>query len=264
MPVDLNVLEHAAQGRQTRPPLVIAHGLFGSARNFSTLGRRLAAGRRVLMVDMRNHGASPWSDDMSYAAMAGDLTEVIRRRCDGTASVMGHSMGGKAVMALALLEPDVVVDVIVADIAPVVYPHTHAEIVSAMRQANLAGVARRSQADGLIAAAVPDPSLRAFVLQNLVIEDGAARWRLNLAALDAGMASLTGWPALSGTFGGPALFVYGGASAYMGTERIDAVREKFPAAEFSEIEGAGHWLHAEKPAEFLDIVGGWPCRSGPT
>ncbi|MEL7466957.1 MAG: alpha/beta fold hydrolase [Pseudomonadota bacterium] len=259
MAVDLNIIEIAADGAETEPPLVVAHGLFGSAKNFSSLGRKLADGRRVVLVDMRNHGESPWDDDVTYPAMAEDLADVIRTHCGGRAVVLGHSMGGKAAMALALEHEDLLAGLIVADIAPIAYDHTHQPFITAMRAADLTGVTRRSQVDPMLADAIPIDMMRAFILQNLLIEDGTARWRLNLVALDEGMPDLIGWPrALMETqFGVRALFVYGGASDYMSPLLQPRVLEQFPKAQFDAIPGAGHWLHAEKPAEFLSIVSGW-------
>lgn len=259
MPLRLAHIEFAPEGPETGPPLLIAHGLFGSARNFSTLGRRLAQGRRVVAVDMRNHGASPWGEATDYLAQAGDLAEAVERLCGGEAAVMGHSMGGKAAMALALAEPARVAALVVADIAPAAYGHSHLAIVRAMRAADISGVRRRSEGEALLASAVDEPQLRAFLLQNLVIEDGGACWRLNLAALEAGMDALIGWPeALAGArFDGPALFVHGGASDYVRPGHGPAIRAHFPSAEMREVPGAGHWLHAEKPAEFLAATAPW-------
>ena len=259
MPVDLNFIEIAPEAEEISPPLLIAHGLFGSARNFSSLGRKLANGRRVVLVDMRNHGDSPWDPDVTYPAMASDLAAVIEKHCSGRALVLGHSMGGKAAMALALTRPDLLAGVIVADIAPVAYSHTHQPFIRAMRGMDLNGIERRSQADPLLADAIPEAPLRAFILQNLVIEDKTARWRLNLEALDAGMPDLIGWDGALDRqpFSGRALFLYGGASDYMTPLLQPRVREVFPKAEFASIPGAGHWLHAEKPVEFLESVSGW-------
>ena len=259
MPVDLNYLEIEPEGAETSPPLLIAHGLFGSARNFGSLGRKLTANRRVILVDMRNHGDSPWDPDVTYPAMASDLAAVIEKRCNGNALVLGHSMGGKAAMALALTRPELLAGVIVADIAPVAYAHTHQPFIRALRAMDLSGIERRSQADPLLADAIPEAPLRAFILQNLVIEDKKARWRLNLEALDAGMPDLIGWDAAldSAPFNGRSLFLFGGASDYMTPLLQPRVREVFPRAEFASIQGAGHWLHAEKPVEFLEAVSGW-------
>jgi pimeloyl-ACP methyl ester carboxylesterase len=262
MPVRLAHIEHQAQGTETAPPLVVAHGLFGSGRNFNTLGRRWATDRRVVLLDMRNHGASPWTDDMGYPEQAGDLAEAIDRLAGGRALVLGHSMGGKAAMALALTGPDSVAGLIVADIAPTPYEHTHLPYVRAMRGVDLDRVRRRSDAEPLLADGVPDPALRAFLLQNLLVEDGKARWRLNLPAIEREMTTLTGWPENwpEARFHGPTLFLHGSASDYVRDESRSRIAKLFPAAEFRAIEGAGHWLHAEKPAEFSDAVAGWLAR----
>lgn len=258
MAVTLNFIKHAG-AVETAPPLVIAHGLFGSGRNFNTLGRKLATNRAVLMVDMRNHGDSPWDDDTSYAGMASDLAALIEAECSGRAIVLGHSMGGKATMALALTRPELLAGAIIADIAPVAYQHTHLGFVQPMRALDLAKVSRRSDADPFLAMAIPEAALRAFILQNLLIEGGKARWRLNLAALEEGMAGLTGWPQEldAERYTGPALFISGGKSDYMTPEFEPRAQTLFPMADFHVIPGTGHWLHAEKPAEFLAAITSW-------
>ncbi|MGF1447224.1 MAG: alpha/beta fold hydrolase [Pikeienuella sp.] len=258
MPLALAYLEHPAVGAETAPPLLIAHGLFGSARNFNAIGKRLADRRRVVLVDMRNHGSSPWADEMGYPAMAGDLAAVIDRHCGGRAVVLGHSMGGKAAMALALTAPEKLAGLIVADIAPVAYSHSHRSFVAAMQGVDLARITRRSQVDPLLAGTIPEAPLRAFILQNLVVDAEGARWRLNLAALDAEMACLIGFPEkLGGPFSGPALFLYGTASDYVTETSRPAIDALFPAADFEGVDGAGHWLHAEQPEAFLAAVAAW-------
>lgn len=257
MTVQLAHLEHLPEGPEVAPPLLIAHGLFGSARNFNTLGRKLAVGRRVVMVDMPNHGESPWSDDVSYPAMAEALADAVVRLCGGQAVVLGHSMGGKTAMALALTRPELLAGMLIADIAPVTYDHTHRHLIEGMAGIDLSGVTRRSDADGPLAAITEDPGLRAFLLTNLAIEGGVARWRLNLDALGQGIDALIGWPDLGGTYQGPALFLYGGNSTYMGPAHETACRALFPTATFQAIPEAGHWLHAEQPAAFLVAVQGW-------
>lgn len=256
MTLDLIHILHPAAQSETAPPLVIAHGLFGSARNFNTLGRKFATNRRVVLVDMRNHGDSPWGDDVSYPAMADDLAKAVIQHGNGKAVVLGHSMGGKAAMALALGHPELVAGLIVADIAPMSYGHTHLGYIQAMRALDLAAVSRRSVADPLLAEAIPEPMIRSFVLQNLLIEDGKARWRLNLPALEAGMDTLVGWPETldAKAFGGPTLFLHGGASDYVPEAIKTHAQMLFPNADFFEIPGAGHWLHAENPAAFAATV----------
>ncbi|MBK0399845.1 alpha/beta fold hydrolase [Limibaculum sp. M0105] len=259
MPVTLAHLDYPAAGAETEPPLLIAHGLFGQGRNFHTLARRLAGTRQVVALDMRNHGASPWDPVMSYEAMAEDLADAIERHCGGRASVLGHSMGGKAAMTLALSEPGLVAALVVADIAPVAYAHSHLGYVRAMRALDLGRVTRRSDADPLLADAVPDAGLRAFILQGLELKQGVAKWRLNLAALEANMETILSFPAdlPESAYEGPAFFLHGAASDYVAPETQPRIRALFPEAEIEAIDGAGHWLHAEKPEEFVSRVDEW-------
>ncbi|MGF1502468.1 MAG: alpha/beta fold hydrolase [Paracoccaceae bacterium] len=249
-------LEHRpAAGAETAPPLVIAHGLYGARRNFNAIAKALAADRRVIAVDMRNHGASPWDEDCSYPAMAEDLAHTVERLAGPRAVVLGHSMGGKAAMALALTRPDLLAGLVVADIAPVAYAHSHLGYLEAMRAVPLEQIGRRGEADPHLADAVPDAGLRAFLLQNLVIEDGRARWRINLDGLAAGMPELLGWPPDWPTrYEGPALFLRGGASDYVPPGAEIPIRALFPRARLETIEGAGHWLHAEEPKAFTAAV----------
>jgi esterase len=235
------------------PPLVIAHGLFGSGRNWGVVAKRLAAAREVLAVDMRNHGDSPREADCRYESMAADLSGVIASE-GGRADVLGHSMGGKAAMALALTEPARVNRLVVVDIAPAAYGHSQIDLVRAMQAVDLSRVTRRSDADPMLAAAAPDPSLRAFLLQSLAVEHGRARWKLNLEALDAGMDTIMGFPALEGQFTGPVLVIKGGASDYLRPEHWPLIEARFPAARLTEMTGVGHWAHAEAPKAFVETV----------
>ena len=250
----LPVVAALPEGPETRPPLLVANGLFGSARNWGSLSKRLAQTRRVLAVDMRNHGAAPWSDAHGYADMAGDLAETIVAETGGAADVLGHSMGGKAAMTLALTTPGRVGRLIVADIAPVAYGHTHAHEIEAMKKVDLSAVERRSQADRQLAPLLEDRAVRAFLLQSLATGEGGARWQLNLDALGAAMDALVGWPDVAGRFDGPTLFLSGGASHYVRPEHHAAARALFPAAEFEAMPGAGHWLHAEQPGPFAEAA----------
>ena len=231
-----------------RPPLLIAHGLFGSARNWGVIAKRLSGTRRVVAVDMRNHGDSPWSEVHDYPAMAADLAEVI----DGRWDVLGHSMGGKAAMVLALTHPEKVNRLVVADIAPVAYGHTQAHLVAAMDGLDLSALATRSDADRALSAAVGDAGVRAFLLQSLDLRE--KRWRLNLGVLGREMPKILSFPDIEGRFDGPVLFLSGATSSYVLPEHRDRIRALFPAARFAKIPGAGHWLHAEKPREFEAAV----------
>lgn len=249
--VPLTFLRHEAERPGDAPPLVIAHGLFGAARNWNSLARRFAQERDVIAVDLRNHGEAPWAEPMDYPAMAADLAALIEAEAGGRADMLGHSMGGKAAMMLALTAPERVRRLIVADMAPRAYDHDYGDYLAAMRGLDLSGVTRRSQADAPLSKAIPDRAMRAFILQNLVIGEGAARWRLNLDAIAGDMEAIMGWPAISARFGGETLFLAGGDSPYVPPEAEPAIRALFPAATIERIEGAGHWLHADKPTGFI-------------
>jgi len=234
-----------------QPPLLIVHGLYGSARNWGAISKRMSDVRQVLSVDMRNHGQSDWFDSHSYPDMAADLAEVIAAN-GGHADVIGHSMGGKAAMVLAHQHPTLVRRMIVADIAPVAYAHTQIGFIKVMRNLDLSRVEKRSDADRLMAADIEDAGVRAFLLQSLDVK--AKRWRLNLDVLEAGMRSIMGFPDLDSRFNGPTLFLSGGASDYVLSEHRTGIKALFPNARFARIPDVGHWLHAEKPREFAQTA----------
>lgn len=253
----LNIIHHAPDASSPRnlPPLLIAHGLFGSGRNWGAIARRLAAGRRVLAVDMRNHGESPRADSQGYPDMAADLAEVIAAEGGGEPmDVLGHSMGGKAAMALALLHPGTVNRLVVADIAPVAYGHSQSHHIRAMRALDLSGLGSRMEADRRLSALVEDAALRAFFLQSLDLKSDPPRWRLNLDVLEAEMDRITGWPEIAGRFDGPTLFLAGGLSDYIRPDHRPLVKALFPAAKQAKIPEAGHWLHADRPRAFEAAV----------
>ena len=239
------MLNTIAYGTATeQPPLLIAHGLFGSARNWGVIAKRLSDERRITSVDMRNHGESPWKDTQSYLDMADDLADVVE---DGS-DVLGHSMGGKSAMALALRYPERVGRLVVADIAPVAYSHTQQPMIDAMRQIDLPHIESRRDADAQLANHVDDPGVRAFLLQSLDVRN--RRWRLNLDVLEAEMDKIIGFPDIAGRFEGATLFLSGGDSTYVEPAHREKIRRLFPKARFARIPRAGHWLHADRPREF--------------
>jgi pimeloyl-ACP methyl ester carboxylesterase len=250
----LATLHHPAATPTDAPPLVIAHGLYGSGRNWGVIARRLADIRDVVAVDMRNHGASPWADSHSYPDLAEDLAQVIAS-LGGRVDLLGHSMGGKAAMQLALTQGALVRRLVVADIAPVAYSHDQTRHIQAMRALDLADLDGRAEADRRLAALVEDAGLRAFFLQSLDLKaESGPRWRLNLDMLEAEMPKIVGWPGTAGSFDGPTLFLTGAESHYVRPEHREAIRAQFPRARFAKLIGAGHWLHAEKPREFEEAV----------
>lgn len=235
------------------PPLLIAHGLFGSGRNWGVIARRLADSRAVITVDMRNHGDSPRAPSQSYPDMAGDLAEVILAH-GGIADILGHSMGGKAAMVLALTQGGLLRKLVVADIAPVAYSHDQSRNVAAMAGLDLTGLVNRAEADQRLSLTIPDAGLRAFFLQSLDLRATPPGWRLNLPVLDREMPKIVGWPDTPGSFDGPALFLTGANSDYVLPQHRPLIMAQFPRARFARIPDAGHWLHAEKPRDFEDTV----------
>ncbi|WP_323020293.1 alpha/beta fold hydrolase [Pararhodobacter sp.] len=233
------------------PPLLIVHGLFGSARNWGAIAKRMSDSRAVVAVDMRNHAGSFWDEEHTYPAMAADLAAVIEAEGQPM-DVMGHSMGGKTAMWLALNRPELVNRLVVADIAPVSYGHSQNHLIAAMRGLDLSGLDSRREADARLAATVKDPGVRAFLLQSLDLKAEPPCWRLNLDALERQMDLITGWPDTSGLapYTGPTLFLSGALSDYVTPEARPAIRALFPQARFAKLPGAGHWLHAEKPRDF--------------
>ncbi len=233
-------------------PVLLLHGLYGSGNNLSRLQRHLAEGYRVIAPDLRNHGRSPHRPDMDYRPMAADLGALLDREGVASAAVIGHSMGGKAAMTLALTAPQRVAAVLVADIAPVAYEETHDPVIWALQAVDVASAASRSEIDAALAERVPEAQLRQFLLTNLQpAEGGGYRWRIPLEILSAAIPTIRGFPELATTYPGPALFLYGTASEYFDPQRHRAAAEGyFPAAELQALEGAGHWLHAEQPQAF--------------
>jgi len=243
-------------GPQSGSPLLIVHGLFGSARNWGVLAKRLSEDRHVVSVDMRNHGASFHSANNSYADLATDLAAVIEVN-GGKVDVLGHSMGGKAAMVLALMRPELVGRMIVADIAPVGYLYSPSKEIAAMKAVDLSVVERRRDADVQLEEWISDAPLRAFLLQSLILGDDGATWKFNLDALDVAMRELRGFPEFQTVNTGETLFLSGAKSEYVLPIYHEKIVARFPNSKFEVIEGAGHWLHAEKPREFEAAVRGF-------
>jgi len=222
--------------------LLLVHGLFGQARNFTSLARRLSDRFAVTVPDLRNHGDSDWTDTHSYADLADDIAPLAG------GAVLGHSMGGKAAMILALTRPERVERLVVADIAPVDYGKSVHPELEAMLALDPDQPSRSAAAEALEV----DESLKAFLVQQLDLERG--RWRLNLDTLRREMPAIFGFPDTDASYDGPALFLSGGQSDYVRREHRDRIRALFPRARFAKIPGAGHFLHAERPDAFEAAV----------
>lgn len=251
MALDL-AFESAGDG----PPVVILHGLFGSGSNWRSVARELAGSHRVLSVDLRNHGASPWADSMSYLEMADDVLRLIEREDLSRPAVIGHSMGGKVAMALALMYPQQVGKLTVVDIAPVPYADRLSAFAEAMRAIDTLHAASREEVRLRLAGTVPDAGVVQFLMQNLVARNAHFDWRLNLGAILAAMPALCGFPPeLRGLrFTRPVQVIAGARSDYVTTADDDAFRPMFPAARIEVIEAAGHWVHADRPGAFIAAV----------
>lgn len=260
MTVELNARQ-AGPAESGRLPLIVLHGLFGSLDNLGGIIRRLEDRWQIHALDQRNHGQSPHTDTMDYPAMAADVLAYMDKQGLERACVLGHSMGGKVAMQLALLAPDRVDRVIVADISPVAYTPRHDAILEGLKAMDLSAVSSRTEADRQMANFVADAGVRQFLLKNLeripkdqAIEGGPVfRWLLNLATIERCYSQLTDAPQGEGPFEGPVLFVKGADSAYLQSKHKDIILQLFPNASVKVIEGTGHWLHAEKPDTFATL-----------
>ena len=250
--IDLYFREY---GRSNVEPLILLHGLFGSSMNWMGIARRLESDFRVLIPDLRNHGRSPHSEQMDYAGMAQDLLGLMNSQAIRSAHFIGHSMGGKIAMWLALAQPERVEKLVVVDVAPVTYDHQFEAIFTGLAGIDLQQLPDRQAADQLLARQVRSGAVRQYLLQNLVKTAGAWRWRFNLPVLRDRLSVLTGFPdAHDRTFPGDVLCIYGAQSDYVKPEYIPAMRRLFPFARLRMLAGAGHWVYAEQPEGFSQAV----------
>ncbi len=237
--------------------VVLCHGLFGQGRNWTQIAKALATDHRVLLVDMPDHGRSPWSEGFDYVGVADQVATLL---ADEPAAVVGHSMGGKVAMVAALRHPEVVQRLCVVDVAPVVYTggNEFEGFVAAMRDLDLTTLETRDEADARLAGAVPDPGVRAFLLQNLRRDGDAWRWQLNLDVLGDDLDTIRGWPedqvADRDPYDGPVLWVAGEQSAYIRDDHAEVMERWFPRVRRVTVKGAGHWVHSERPAVVVEIL----------
>jgi len=239
---------------RSAPPVVLLHGLFGRARNLGFFQRRLAADRRTLAIDLRNHGESPHGR-MDYVSLSFDLMETLAEEDALPAVLVGHSMGGKAAMTLALNRPEAVHSLLVADIPPAVTGHGTSQLGRQMLRIRFPNYLNRAGADALLADAIPDGDVRGLMLQNIRLGEHPG-WQIGLREIVASMVDIEGWPAIpeGQAYHGPTLFLAGERSPYIQPEHHAAMRRLFPAYRLEMIEKAGHWLHAENPARFAALL----------
>jgi esterase len=235
------------------PALAMTHGLFGRATNLATVQKRLGERRRVLALDLRNHGGSPHANGMTYPEMAADVVETLAEMDAVPCDLLGHSMGGKVAMTVALRHKQAVRRLVVADIAPVRYRSEFNAYIAAMRGMRLFPGMTRADADAALAAAAPDPAVRAFLAQNLMV-GSQPRWTVGLEEIAAALDDILDWPDAGGVFEGKVLFLSGGRSRYVREEHHPAIRAMFPDVRFAVLPNAGHWLHADDPEGFVRAV----------
>ena len=238
-------------------PLVFCHGLFGQGRNWTGIAKALADEHRSVLVDLPHHGRSSWSARIDYRDLADEVATVLSE--DDPVTLVGHSMGGKVAMALALRHPELVARLVVVDISPVDYRGSteFTGYVEAMRGLDLAAIKRRSDAEEALTPAVPSRTVRDFLLQNLRRDGDGWRWQVDLEGLGSHLDAISGWPAdeLAGqTYDGPVLWVAGGESAYVRPEHAAAMQALFPRYRKLTVKGAGHWVHSQKPDVFVEVL----------
>jgi pimeloyl-ACP methyl ester carboxylesterase len=238
--------------------VVFLHGLFGQGRNWTQIGKALADRHRVLLVDLPHHGRSGWEADFDYLRVADQVAALLD--ASDPVALVGHSLGGKVAMVLALRHPELVERLCVVDVSPVVYDHLSEfeKYVAAMRGLDLGSLKERGEADDALVAAVPDPTVRGFLLQNLRRDGDTWRWQANLEVLGAALSTIGGWPEsrLVGLppYAGPVLWVAGARSPYVRPEYAAAMDRWFPGNRKVTVKDAGHWVHSEQPEVFGEVL----------
>lgn len=239
-------------GDKSSEPLIILHGFFASSRNWRQIAKKLAENCHVFVLDLRNHGSSPHDPEMDYPSMAGDLELFLDEHGLERASILGHSMGGKVAIWLALTKPERINKLIVADISPVSYEHSFDHTIQALKDIPLNQISNRKQADDFLLTAIPEMSYRMFLLQNLQLTDGKYTWRVNLDIFQKTANNIIAFPETNYfPFADDALFIMGENPRYTNTE---AIYKFFPQAEIFVLKGANHWLHVDQPEIFLTNV----------
>lgn len=250
------ILNHDLLGNPAKPCVVLMHGLFGSLDNLRGLAKELCDDFCVLLVDLRNHGSSPRAESMALKHMAGDLFDTLDKLDIPVCHILGHSLGGKVAMVAALLHPRRVESLIIADIAPVTYGGSrHDDVFAALRSVDVARLSTRSEALGILRGRLTEPGIAEFLLKSLYkLDSGGFAWRFNVDVLHSEYRHVADWPEIEGSYSGPVRFIKGSESEYITGRSRDAVTALFPKASLRIINGAGHWLHAQKPAAFNRLV----------
>jgi esterase len=244
-------------------PLVLLHGLFGSLENLGAIARLLSAQFKVYSVDLPNHGRSAHRTGAGLEYMAETVWQWMEQAGLGRAAIVGHSLGGKVAMEVALAHPDRVAGLVVIDIAPVAYPPRHQDIFAGLNAIEPTTLASRAEAETQLSAYVQDTAVRNFLLKNLVRRDNRFTWRMDLEDLQREYPNLIDENRADAAFGAPVLFLKGGASDYIRADHHQAITRRFPAAQYKVIANAGHWLHAEKPELVATLIRKFLCGLPP-
>ncbi len=241
---------HQGKGK----PLIILHGLLGSSDNWHSLGKLFAETFSVYLIDQRNHGQSPHSDEFNYKVLSEDLEEFIKENQIEKPHVIGHSMGGKTAMNFAVKNPGLVDKLIVVDIVPKTYVVKHDLLIEGMKAIPLGEITSRSEAEVSLARYEPDSAVRQFLLKNLArTPDGKFTWKVNLSAIDTHLQEIGEGMVYKGVFAGPTMFINGRKSEYFKPGDEDFIKTIFPNANFVTLD-TGHWVQAENPQEFSKLV----------
>lgn len=237
-----------------KTPLLLIHGLFGSADNWRGIARQLAKTRRIISVDLRNHGRSFHHAQQNYALMATDIANTLDKLDLQKVDVLGHSIGGKVAMQFAADYPSRLNKLIIVDIAPRQYPDSHSQILKNLMALNLAQFNQRREVDAALASSIEDKTIRSFLLTNLTTIDGKLDWRINLNHLLCNYPALLQAVKLAEPISQPSLFISGAHSDYISAADRQQVRENFSNVRLLSIANAGHWVHADQPDAFCQTV----------
>ncbi len=236
-------------------PLIIMHGVFGSSDNWQTLGKVFSENFKVYLVDLRNHGNSPHSDMFNYDVMVEDIVELMTDQGITKANFLGHSMGGKVAMHFATQHSRMVDRLIVVDIAPKYYPPHHQQIFEGFHSIDLSTLKNRKEADEQMAKVISNFGVRQFILKNLDRrKDGSFGWKLNLEVIERAVENVGEGIEGEVSFVGKTIFIAGGKSDYINSGDRELIQKYFPGSQIVTVDGAGHWVHAEKPQELSDLV----------
>jgi len=236
-------------------PVVILHGLFGSSDNWVSIAKSLSNGWKIYLPDLRNHGDSFHSEEFDYKAMAGDIKRFLKNHKIEDPIIIGHSMGGKTAMKFAVTWPDLLHKLVVVDIGPKRYPVRHQKIIDGLKSIPIDKISSRKKADDYLSEHIKEKSIRQFLLKNLDRDNKKGyKWKMNLSVIDEKIENVGKSLEKDARFDGQTLFIYGENSDYIQDDDKSDIREIFPTALFLKFKDTGHWVHAEKPDEFIKAI----------